>query len=209
MDEILLNLAEQTDLFEGYRRPHALRVARLADETAQKFHLAQQDRVVLRHAALVHDLGILAMNRGYIRQSGRLTEEERQDLTRHTVIGEQETAKRKLSRSAQLLVRWHHEWWNGEGYPDALRGEQIPLGARILRVCDTYAALTDERPHCPPVTSAEARQYLIYWAGIEFDPRVVKAFLELENLEELRSVADVETIVFEGENLRADLTKNF
>lgn len=205
MDEILLELAEQLDNAEGYRRPHAFRVARLADLTAQKFHLAQQDRVVLRHAALVHDIGIGLMNRGYMRQSGRLTADERQDLARHTVLGEQEAAKRKLSRSIQLLVRWHHEWWNGEGYPDGLRGEQIPLGARILRVCDTFAALTDERPHCPPVTSAEARLYLTQWAGIEFDPRVVKVFLELEDAEELRSVADKAPVVFEGENLRAEL----
>ncbi|HEX8354629.1 MAG TPA: HD domain-containing phosphohydrolase, partial [Pyrinomonadaceae bacterium] len=89
----------------------------------------------------------------------------------------------------QLLVRWHHEWFGGGGYPDALRGEQIPLGARILRVADAYAALTDARPWRPAGTEAEARRHLGLWAGIEFDPAVVRAFLALEGLPELRSYA--------------------
>ena len=90
----------------------------------------------------------------------------------------------------QLLVRWHHEWWNGSGYPDALEQEQIPLAARILRVCDTYAALTDSRPYSTAISSAEAKRYLTEWAGIEFDPKVVKVFLTLEGLIELQSYAD-------------------
>jgi HD-GYP domain-containing protein (c-di-GMP phosphodiesterase class II) len=116
-----------------------------------------------------------------------LTEEERVDMQRHTVIGEQEAAKNGLGRAVQLLVRWHHEWWNGTGYPDALEREQIPLAARILRVADTYSALTDARPFNTAISEADARRYLTEWAGIEFDPLIVKAFLSLENLEELKS----------------------
>src|SRR5215218_1088095 len=95
----------------------------------------------------------------------------------------------RADRSVQLLVRWHHEWFGGGGYPDALRGEQIPLGARILRVADAYAALTDARPWRAAGTEAEARKHLGLWAGIEFDPAVVLAFLSLEGLPELRSFA--------------------
>jgi HD-GYP domain-containing protein (c-di-GMP phosphodiesterase class II) len=86
-------------------------------------------------------------------------------------------------------VRWYHEWWNGTGYPDALRGEGIPLGARILRVCDSYAALTDARPFRPARSEQEARRHLTDWAGIEYDPRVVQAFLSLEQFAELKSHA--------------------
>lgn len=107
---------------------------------------------------------------------------------RHPVIGEQEAAKRGFSRAVQLLVRWHQEWWNGEGYPDGLLREQIPLATRILRVADTYCALTDNRPHCPAMSTVEARKYVIQWAGLEFDPRVVSAFLSLpEEKEELKA----------------------
>ena len=83
----------------------------------------------------------------------------------------------ELSRAVQLIVRWHHEWWCGAGYPDALTGEEIPLAARILRVADTYAALVTPRPYRPAMSQEEARKYMVEWAGIEFDPAVVKAFL--------------------------------
>jgi HD-GYP domain-containing protein (c-di-GMP phosphodiesterase class II) len=108
-------------------------------------------------------------------------------MQRHTVIGEQEAAKRGWNRAVQLLVRWHHEWWNGAGYPDALEREQIPLAARILRVADTYSAMTDARPYKPAVSVTEAKRYLTEWAGIEFDPKIVKAFLSLEGVKELEA----------------------
>lgn len=187
LDEKLLKLAARIDEFEGYPHPHAARLASLAEAVAQKFNLATHDRLALRQAALVHDIGEMSMNRDYIKASRILSEEERLDMQRHTVIGEQEAAKNGLSRAVQLLVRWHHEWWNGAGYPDAIEREQIPLGARILRVVDTYAALTDERSFHLPVSEQEARQYLIGWAGLEFDPKIVKAFLSLEKMEELKS----------------------
>jgi HD-GYP domain-containing protein (c-di-GMP phosphodiesterase class II) len=187
--EAFIRLTVAIDEFEGYTHPHALRVAKLADEVAKLFRLARADRSSLRFAALLHDMGELAMKRDYIKRAGPLSGEERLDLARHPVIGEQESARAGADRGAQLLVRWHHEWWNGAGYPDALRQEQIPLAARILRVADSYAALTDERPFRPAGTVEEARRHLTQWAGLEFDPQVVRAFLSLEGFAELRSYA--------------------
>jgi len=188
-DENLEKLARSIDEFEGYQNPHAKRMAILADAVARIFNMASHDRHALQQAALIHDIGEFVMNREYIKVSRILTEQEHIDMQRHPVIGEQEAAKRGLPRAVQLLVRWHHEWWNGAGYPDALRREQIPLAARILRVADTYAALTDARPYSPAIPETEVRRYLTEWAGIEFDPAVVKAFLTLEDLPELRSSA--------------------
>lgn len=188
-DEKLLKMAALADEFEGYAHPHATRIAALAEAVAEKFNLSAHDRHSLRQAAMVHDVGEVMMNRDYIKANRILTEEERIDMQRHTVIGEQESAKRGLSRAVQLLVRWHHEWWNGSGYPDALERNQIPLAARILRLADTYSALTDERPFNLPLSEKEAKRYLTEWAGVEFDPKVVKAFLSLEGLEELKSFA--------------------
>ncbi|MBA3601373.1 MAG: HD domain-containing protein [Acidobacteria bacterium] len=189
-DERVLKIARVIDEFESYRHSHATRIAALADALAQKFNFALHDRYSLQQAALVHDLGEFVMNRDYIKSNRPLREDERADVQRHTIIGEQEAAKRGLNRAVQLLVRWHHEWWNGTGYPDALQCEQIPLTARILRVADTYCALTDERPYNAAVSEAQAKCYLTGWAGIEFDPNVVKAFLSLEDLTELESFAD-------------------
>jgi HD-GYP domain-containing protein (c-di-GMP phosphodiesterase class II) len=187
--EAFLRLSTTVDEFEGYGHTHAARVARLADALAERFRLSRADRTSIVFAALLHDLGEMTMKRDYIKRDGPLNGAERLDLARHPVIGEQEAARSGADRAVQLLVRWHHEWFGGAGYPDALRGEQIPLGARILRVADAYAALTDARPFRPAGTEAEARKHLGLWAGIEFDPQVVLVFLSLEGLPELRSFA--------------------
>ena len=181
--EAFLRLAATSDHFERYENPHAVRIATIADEIAKLFHIGGEDRSALRVAALLHDIGETAMEREYISRADSLTEEERIDLTRHPVIGEQEASRAGASRASQLLVRWHHEWWNGCGYPDGLRGEEIPLAARILRVADSYAALTDGRPFRQALTVTEARQHIVEWTGIEFDPRIVSLFLSIERLE--------------------------
>jgi HD-GYP domain-containing protein (c-di-GMP phosphodiesterase class II) len=180
--EAFLELAKTTDRFERYENPHAQRVAAVADEIAMIFHLARHDRGSLQAAALLHDLGEVAMERDYIQASRPLTIEERLDLARHPVIGEREASRVGADRAAQLLVRWHHEWWNGCGYPDTLRHEEIPLAARILRVADSYVALTETRPFRAALSDDEARREIADAAGIEFDPAVVNALLSLEAL---------------------------
>lgn len=184
--EVFKNLSEGADEFERYANPHAGRIAAIADQIGRSFHLGTRDRFSLRIAALAHDLGEAVMDREYIQRPGALGDEERIDLARHPLIGEREAADNGADRGAQLLVRWHHEWWNGNGYPDGLRFEQIPLGARILRVADAYASLTDARPFRKAYSERQAREHLLEWTGLEFDPRVVRALLSLEPFKELK-----------------------
>ena len=149
------------------------------------------------------------MNREYIKSNRMLRADERIDMQRHTVIGEQEAAKRGWNRAVQLLVRWHHEWWNGAGYSDALEREQIPLAARILRVADTYAAMTDARPYKAAVSETVAKRYLTEWAGIELDPKIVKAFLSLEGIMGLEAYSETnveKTIGRESETFPSSLS---
>lgn len=207
--EAFIQLAEATDQFERYTNPHALRIARIADEIARVFQMAVQDRRSLRVAALLHDLGEAAMERDYIQRAGTLSDEERIDLTRHPVIGEQEAARAGTDRASYLLIRWHHEWWNGGGYPDALSREEIPLAARILRVADSYGALTDARPFRPALTEEDARSEMRKWSGIEFDPRVVQVFLSLAPIPELESFAKTETTANNLTEGRWDLFSSF
>src|SRR5438876_8782603 len=187
--EVFRDLSASADEFEGYANAHAGRIAVIADQIGRSFNLGARDRFSLRIAALAHDLGEVVMDRDYIRQAGALGEDERIDLTRHPLLGEREAARAGADRGAQLLVRWHHEWWNGNGYPDGLRFEQIPLGARILRVADTYASLTDARPFRNAYSDQQAREHLIEWTGLEFDPRVVRTLLALEPFQELNGYA--------------------
>jgi HD-GYP domain-containing protein (c-di-GMP phosphodiesterase class II) len=209
--EAFLHLAATVDKFERYDNSHAVRIATIADEVAKLFHLARHDRGSLRVAALLHDLGEVAMERDYIQRAGSLTDEDRVDLSRHPVIGEREASRVGADRAAQLLVRWHHEWWNGQGYPDALRREEIPLAARILRVADTYAALTDARPFRPAFTVEYARREMADRAGIEFDPAVVTAFLSIELLPELESFAkgDAATHPIDSNKSNFDMFSSF
>jgi len=188
-DERLIERSTQMDEFEGYARPHGARIAAICDALASHFSLASDDRLFLMQAAYLHDIGEVVMEREYIPANHILGADERLDMQRHPVIGEQEIAKLGLPRGVQLLVRWHHEWWNGMGYPDGLEGEQIPLAARILRVADTFAALTGTRPFRGALSQDEARKYVTEWAGIEFDPRVARALLTLTVADETQNIS--------------------
>ncbi|MEP6636005.1 MAG: HD domain-containing phosphohydrolase [Acidobacteriota bacterium] len=202
-------LSAATDEFERYKNPHGIRIARIADAIGRRFQMATRDLRSLRVAALLHDLGEAAMERDYIQRAGTLTDEERIDLERHPVIGEQESARAGADRAASLLVRWHHEWWNGVGYPDGLQGEEIPLAARILRVADSYATLTDARPFRSALPEIEVRRHLIAWAGIEFDPRVISVFLSLGGMPELESFAETKELITKGVKGDWDLFSSF
>jgi HD-GYP domain-containing protein (c-di-GMP phosphodiesterase class II) len=187
LDEKLAQLSVQMDQFEGYSRPHGARIASIAGAIASHFNLAADDRSFLNQAAYLHDIGELLMGREYISAFRSLSPDERLDLHRHPVIGEQEIARLGLARGVQLLVRWHHEWWNGSGYPDGLEGEQIPLAARILRAADSYASLTGSRPFRTAYSVEETRKYFAEWAAIEFDPRIAKVLLDLDLAESIEN----------------------
>jgi HD-GYP domain-containing protein (c-di-GMP phosphodiesterase class II) len=190
-DEKLLAISSEIDEFECYDIPAGRRVAAIAGALGRSFNLASQDLYFLNQAALLHDIGEMGMGRHYITLARELTAKERIDLERHPVIGEQETAKLDLPRAVQLIVRWHHEWWNGSGYPDRIEGEQIPLAARILRAADTYTAMTASRPFRRARSDEEARRHIAEWSGIETDPDVARALLTI-------SIPEVEAIPVEN-----------
>jgi hypothetical protein len=174
-----LRLAERIDRFERYTQPHSELMGRLAAELAKRFGLDEFDSEAVAEAALLHDIGLYAMSPDYVASPGPLTREQRFDLWRHPIVGEHQMMRRDAPRATQLLVRWHHEWWDGTGYPDGLSFEDIPIGARILRAVELYCALISDRPYRPAMSEDEARKELAASAGIECDPHVVKALLAL------------------------------
>lgn len=175
----LLKIAIEIDRVEGYSEPHAIAIAWTAEKIGARMGLHGVDLTALKFAALAHDLGERAMKRNYLLRPSALSWEETLDLWRHPILGEQAAGELKLPRQTQLLIRWHHEWWNGGGYPDGLAGGAIPAGARILRAVDSYFALISDRPHRRRVDRIEAEQIIADLAGIEFDPQVVKLLLQV------------------------------
>lgn len=204
----LLKLAHTIDLFEQYTRPHASQLARFAEALALRIGLFGTDLNSLKIAALMHDIGEMIMDSPVLRTRGQVDFRARIDLWRHPIIGEQQLAKRELPKQAQLLVRWHHEWWNGSGYPDMLAAEAIPIGARILRLVDTYDALTAHRPYRQAFSEQEAQKIIARSAGIEFDPTLVKVFLEM--LSEMAASSSVKESHFEPlHTVEPNLQPNF
>lgn len=191
-EEIINRLADRIDSFEKYSQPHSRLMAALALHLARRFGLAAADVDAIVEAAMLHDIGLYAMSPSYHPLPRPLAFEARLDLWRHPVIGEQQMAKRDAMRHAQLLVRWHHEWWNGSGYPDMLAFEDIPIGARILRAVELYSALICDRPYREALTEQQAIEALTSSAGVECDPYVVKSLLAL--LEELQAPEEPEAV---------------
>jgi hypothetical protein len=188
-EEIINRLSDRIDSFENYTSPHSHLMAELATHLGRRLGLTQPDINAVTEAALLHDIGLYAMMPGYHSTPGPLTFEERMDLWRHPIIGEQQMAKRDAMRHAQLLVRWHHEWWNGSGYPDMLAFEDIPIGARILRAVELYSALVSDRPYRAALNREQAVETLKASAGIECDPYIVKALVAL--LEDIYAQTEV------------------
>jgi diguanylate cyclase (GGDEF)-like protein len=154
-------------------------VARLAEAVGQRLGLPAQELTELRQAAELHDVGKMAIPERVLHKPGPLDDDEWAFVRRHTLIGERIIGAAPALAHAAKLVRATHERVDGSGYPDGLRGEQIPLGARIIAVCDAFTAMTSPRTYAAQLTIAQAVAELRRAAGTQFDPVVVHAFAEM------------------------------
>jgi two-component system cell cycle response regulator len=171
----LENLASGLELRVPGAAGHARRVARLAGATAKRLGLRREEVGRIRRAALLHDIGKLETPAAVVNKPGPLDAEEFVLVKRHSIAGERMVARLGDPELA-AIVRHHHERFDGKGYPDGLAGEQIPLGARILAVADTFDALTSARPYRPASRPNDALDLLSVVAGEQLDPEVVEAF---------------------------------
>src|SRR5215210_2110019 len=156
---------------------HGGEVADLAQRTAERLGLDRGSLRAVRHAAELHDVGKLAIPDAVLEKPGPLDEHEWAAMRRHTVIGERIIGSAAGLADVAALVRSSHERWDGTGYPDGLAGAAIPLGARVIAVCDAWDAMTADRPYRPAMTRDEALAELERCAGAQFDPAVVAAFI--------------------------------
>jgi len=164
----------------GDRDPGAPRpVADWATSVGRKLGMAGDDLRSLRLAAIFHDIGKVSVSEELLNKRGPLTDEEREQVERHTVVGERILSSVDFLDGVRPMVRHAHERWDGTGYPDGLSGEEIPLGARIVHACDAYDAMTRGRPYRAPLSPSDARDQLTAGAGAQFDRRVVSTLLDV------------------------------
>ncbi len=154
---------------------HMEDVAELALGIAHELGLEGQQLEDLQRAAQLHDIGKLAVPDAILYKPDALTSDERTFIEQHTLVGERILGASPLLRVPARIVRHSHERWDGQGYPDGLAGEAIPLSARIVCVCDAYSAMTSERPYRAASSPEAALEEVERASGAQFDPRVVAA----------------------------------
>jgi diguanylate cyclase (GGDEF)-like protein/putative nucleotidyltransferase with HDIG domain len=156
---------------------HVEGVADLAVTCAERLGLSPDDVRTVERAATLHDIGKVAIPAEILTKEGPLTEEEWTFMRRHSVIGERILGGIGSLERVAAIVRASHERWDGGGYPDGLAGDEIPLGARIVHVCDSFAAMSEDRPYALARSVESSCQELRACSGTQFDPAVVEAFL--------------------------------
>ncbi len=176
--ETISALALAVEAKDQYSRGHLDRVARYVQRICDKLGVDEEQRSILRDAARLHDIGKIGILDEVLRKPSKLSEEEREVMKKHTLIGEGIISPIRSLRNLCDIVRHHHEMLDGSGYPDGLKGDEISLITRILTVADIYDALTTTRPYRPALTREEAFQILTQEFALKLDQGIVKSLQE-------------------------------
>ena len=170
--ELLADLIDQRDV---YTYQHSQRVAQYAGEMAQRMEIEEDQLELIVQAARIHDLGKIGVDNAVLLKPGRLSEKEWESIRRHPEAGADAAGRLRLYQKGADLVRYHHEHFDGTGYPGGLAGQRIPLGARIIAVADAFDAMTSDRPYRKALTVEQAVAELRRCRGTQFDPAAVDA----------------------------------
>lgn len=170
-------LADAVEAKDPYTHGHCELVSRYARLTAARLALPDYDRSIVCYSALLHDVGKIGVSDGVLHKPGALSPEERELVKSHVRVGHDLIRQVPALEAVADVVLHHHEWYNGNGYPDGLVGEAIPIAARIVAVVDAYCAMTTRRSYKDAYSDERSREELRRFAGTQFDPQVVDAFL--------------------------------
>jgi putative nucleotidyltransferase with HDIG domain len=174
--ETVLGMAETVEKKSPWTAGHSKRVTKYSLMLADEIGWQKEKLEELRIAGLLHDIGKIGVPGSILNKEGKLSEEEYSIIKRHPEDGTQILSKIRILRPYIPIVRHHHEWFDGNGYPDGLSGAEIPLGARIMAIADAYDAMTADRPYRQGCPQDEAVLRLIQAAGTQFDPELVSSF---------------------------------
>jgi putative nucleotidyltransferase with HDIG domain len=179
------------DLRDTETQWHSRRVALFSRKIAEELGIQEPELLDIERGALLHDIGKIGISDNILLKPGKLTPEEWQEMYKHPELGFNMLADIKFLTEARKIVLHHQERYDGKGYPLGLAGEEIVIGARIFCVADTVDAITSDRPYRRAQPFAKAREEVIRYSGVQFDPRVVEAFLRIpeEKFMEMREEA--------------------
>lgn len=172
-------LATTLDAKDHYTDGHSRNVSVLCAALASHIGLAEEMVEIIRIGGLLHDIGKIGISESILQKPGDLTTTEQEIMRAHPVIGARILSPIAALDAVTPLVRHHHERWDGQGYPERLAGEDIPLGARIIAICDAYESMVSDRPYRRNLGHAGAARQLTAGAGTQFDPKLVEAFLSM------------------------------
>lgn len=172
-------LAKAIDAKDPYTKGHSERVTNFAVEIAKEMGLPEKLVRNIEFASLIHDIGKIGIKDSLLTKPTRLSDSEYELIKKHPIIGEQIIAPIEFLTNVAPLILYHHEHFDGSGYLEGLKGEEIPIGARIINVADSFEAMISERPYSKSMTQHEAVKELKDKSGSQFDPKVVVAFLNI------------------------------
>src|SRR3954467_4615973 len=172
-------LSKAIEARDPYTRGHSARVTALAEAVARRLGWSEQGPPPPRVGGPLHDIGKLAVSDDVLRKEGRLDPAELDQIREHPKIGARILLRMAALREAIPYVLYHHERWDGNGYPSGKAGEEIPVEARVLAIADAFDAMTSDRPYRRALTRDEALAEVERCAGTQFDPRITRVFLEL------------------------------
>jgi putative two-component system response regulator len=176
---VLQVMAKVLEAKDPYTKFHSENVAKYARKIAKALGYSVDEVEMIQVAGILHDFGKIGVKEGVLNKVGHLTDKEFDAVKRHPVIAA--TILEPIDELSTVIadIRHHHEYYNGHGYPSGLKGEEIPLGARILQVADAFDAMTSQRSYHDPMDQPEAIKELHRCAGSQFDPRIVEVFIKI------------------------------
>ena len=174
-------LSKAVDARDPYTRNHSSRVSHISEAMCRVMRMPENDIERIKWAGLLHDIGKIGIRDNILLKEGPLDRHERILMNQHPTIGAEIVAPATQLSSEAPLIKSHHEWFNGSGYPDGIEALDIPMGARVLTIADAYEAMTSSRPYRKtPLTHEQAIDQLEKFAGIQFDPTIVPILVHLD-----------------------------
>jgi putative nucleotidyltransferase with HDIG domain len=178
-DETIEGWSRALELRDQETEGHTQRVTEMTIELARAYGVPEEEIAHIRRGALLHDIGKMGIPDSILLKSGELTEEEREIMRMHPVLAYRMLSDISFLRKAMEIPYYHHEHWDGSGYPFGLKGEKIPLAARLFAIVDVWDALRSDRPYRKAWSRAEVIEYIRSLSGKQFDPHIVEIFLKM------------------------------